>query len=53
MIVVDDVNGLLEMVQELYAAEQARYDDALAGVDIKQDQAARPRSAAAAVKAVR
>ena len=44
---------LLEMVQELYAAEQARYDGALAGVDIKADQAARLRSAAAAVKAVR
>ena len=44
---------LLEMVQELYAVEQARYDDALEGVDIKADQAARLRSAAAAVKAVR
>jgi hypothetical protein len=44
---------LLEMVQELYAEEQARYDSALAGVDIKADQATRLQSAAAAVKAVR
>ena len=44
---------LLEMVQELYAVEQARYDEALQGVDIKADQADRLRSAAAAVKAVR
>ncbi len=44
---------LLEMVQELYADEQARYDSALVGVDIKADQATRLQSAAAAVKAVR
>jgi hypothetical protein len=44
---------LLEMVQELYAEEQARYDEALAGVDINAGQATRLQSAAAAVKAVR
>ncbi|HEV7147279.1 MAG TPA: GTPase domain-containing protein [Pedococcus sp.] len=44
---------LLEHVQELYAAEQARYHAALAGVVDISSQARRLASAAAAVKAVR
>jgi hypothetical protein len=44
---------LLEHVQELYAGERARYDVALAGVDVEALQAQRLADAAAAVKAVR
>ncbi|WP_344194843.1 ABC transporter [Pedococcus aerophilus] len=44
---------LLERVSELYAAEQARYDGVLDGVDIREDRAERLADAAAAVKAVR
>ena len=44
---------LLEQVRELYAAEQARYDDALAGVHLPERQAQRLADAATAVKAVR
>jgi hypothetical protein len=44
---------LLEHVQELYAAERARYDGALDGVETKEGQAQRLADAAAAVKAVR
>lgn len=44
---------LLERVSELYAAEQARYDAVLDGVDIREDRAERLADAAAAVKAVR
>ncbi len=44
---------LLEQVQELYAAEQARYELALAGLDDLAGQSVRLDKAAAAVKAVR
>jgi len=44
---------LLTHVGELYAAERARFDKALAGVDVTTDQARRLADAAAAVKAVR
>jgi hypothetical protein len=44
---------LLEHVQELYAAEQVRYDQALEAVETSQGQAQRLADAAAAVKAVR
>jgi hypothetical protein len=44
---------LLERVEELYAAERARFDKALAGVEVDSDQATRLADAAAAVKAVR
>jgi hypothetical protein len=44
---------LLEHVQDLYAAERARYDAALGGVDVDSDQARRLAEAAKAVKAVR
>jgi hypothetical protein len=44
---------LLEHVQELYAAEQLRFDTALDGVETKEGQAQRLADAAAAVKAVR
>jgi hypothetical protein len=44
---------LIERAAELYAAEQARYDAALAQVQIKADQAQGLAEAAAAVKAVR
>lgn len=44
---------LLERVAELYAAEQARFERALAGVEVDSDQAVRLADAAAAVKAVR
>ncbi len=44
---------LLERVEQLYAAEQARFERALAGVEVDSDQAARLADAAAAVKAVR
>ena len=44
---------LLERVRELYAAEQARYEWALDGVDVEQDRAERLADAAAAVKAAR
>jgi hypothetical protein len=44
---------LLTKVEELYAAERARFDAALEGVEIREDQAARLADAAAAVKAVR
>jgi hypothetical protein len=44
---------LLEHVQDLYAAERARYDAALGGVDVDSDQARRLAEVAKAVKAVR
>jgi hypothetical protein len=44
---------LLERVEELYAAERARFDKALAGAQVDSDQATRLADAAAAVKAVR
>jgi len=44
---------LLAKVEELYAGERARFDAALEGVEVKEDQAARLADAAAAVKAVR
>ena len=44
---------LLERVEQLYAAERARFERALAGVEVDSDQAARLADAAAAVKAVR
>jgi hypothetical protein len=44
---------LLEHVQDLYAAERARYDAALGDVDVDSDQARRLAEAAKAVKAVR
>ncbi|HEV7172593.1 GTPase domain-containing protein [Pedococcus sp.] len=44
---------LLEQVQELYAAEQARYQLALAGLDDLAAQSVRLEKAATAVKAVR
>jgi hypothetical protein len=44
---------LLEQVRELYAVEQARYDDALAAVNLPDRQAQRLADAATAVKAVR
>jgi hypothetical protein len=44
---------LLEHVQELYAAERARYDAALGDVDVDSDQARRLAEVAKAVKAVR
>ncbi len=44
---------LLGRVEELYAAERLRYDEALQDVDIQTDQARRLAEAAAAVKAVR
>jgi hypothetical protein len=44
---------LLEQVRELYAVEQARYDDALAGLNLPDRQAQRLADAATAVKAVR
>ena len=43
---------LLAKVEELKAGERARFDAALEGVEVKEDQAARPADAAA-VKAVR
>jgi hypothetical protein len=45
--------ALIGHVQTLYAEEQARYDEALAGVDVTKDRAERLADAAAAVKAVR
>ena len=45
--------SLLQHVDELYAAEQARYDAALEGVVTRAGQAQRLADAAAAVKAVR
>jgi hypothetical protein len=44
---------LLAEVEELYAAEQARFDAALAPAESTKGQAARLADAAAAVKAVR
>jgi hypothetical protein len=44
---------LLEHVTVLYAAERARYDGALAGLETREGQAERLADAAAAVKAVR
>jgi hypothetical protein len=44
---------LLEHVRDLYAVEQARFDDALAGVRLPDGQARRLADAALAVKAVR
>jgi hypothetical protein len=44
---------LLEHVKELYAAERARYDGALEGLETREGQAERLADAAAAVKAVR
>ena len=45
--------NLLTRVRDLYGVEQARYDEALGGVDVTTDQAQRLADAAAAVKAVR
>lgn len=45
--------ALVEHVKTLYAEEQARYDEALAGVDVTKDRAERLADAATAVKAVR
>ena len=44
---------LLAKVEDLYAGERARFDAAIEGVEVKEDQAARLANAAAAVKAVR
>jgi dynamin family protein len=44
---------LLEHVEELYAAEQLRYDEAVEGVQVVSGQGQRLAEAAAAVKAVR